>query len=393
MIMKTTDIKKFFKVFFGVITGIIFFEIGLRTIENSSLWRIFPVIEPILGMPDKNIGYKFTPDQEGIWVKENRVKVKINSMGIRDIPYTNDFKSDFKIVLTGDSMVEALQVSEDYIFENITEKNLKNYMKKNILIFNLSKSGDGPLRQLVTIEEFGFDFSPNLAILFSSYSDFLSGELMDDSLAPGYKVTVDGNIERSYSYRNRWQIQKSDSRLFKYGLSFIQKSPSLRMIYLKSKEDLRKFFGFNLKKKLIKIEEKDICFKKEIDRFSNFLKKESNDLNLQIFNYFLADLNRYAENKKLPLIYIIDSIPIPDKSCKEEFMSRNEALNTLKLNFNRNNITFVDFNYLIKDKFGSLSSSDLKYSGGHLNYLGHQVYSDVFTYLIKEFLKENKSIL
>ncbi len=391
--MKKVNINKFFKAFIGLITGIIFFEISLKTIENSSLWRIFPVVEPILGEPDKNIGYKFTPYQEGIWLKENRVKVKINSIGIRDISYTDDTKNFFKIVLTGDSMVEALQVSEDYVFENITERNLDNFINKDFRIFNLSKSGDGPLRQLVTLEEIGFDLDPDLVIFFSSYTDFLSGELLDDTISPGYRVRKGGNIERSYSFRNRWQIEKSDSRLFKYVLGAIKKSPTLRIIYFKSKEDFKKLLGINKKKVLIANNESDKCFKKEIDRFSYFLKEQNNDLNLQILKYFIKDLKNSTKNEKSSLIYIINSIPIPDKSCIEEILARKDAVNNLNSIFNQNNIKFVDFNYLIKNKFGSLSNSDLKYSGGHLNYLGHQIYSEALSYLIKEFLKENNSNL
>tara|TARA_A100001035_G_scaffold279994_1_gene283419 strand:- start:606 stop:1781 length:1176 start_codon:yes stop_codon:yes gene_type:complete len=391
--MKKVNINKFFKAFIGLITGIIFFEISLKTIENSSLWRIFPVVEPILGEPDKNIGYKFTPYQEGIWLKENRVKVKINSIGIRDISYTDDTKNFFKIVLTGDSMVEALQVSEDYVFENITERNLENFINKDFRIFNLSKSGDGPLRQLVTLEEIGFDLDPDLVIFFSSYTDFLSGELLDDTISPGYRVRKGGNIERSYSFRNRWQIEKSDSRLFKYVLGAIKKSPTLRIIYFKSKEDFKKLLGINKKKVLIANNESDKCFKKEIDRFSYFLKEQNNDLNLQILKYFIKDLKNSTKNEKSSLIYIINSIPIPDKSCIEEILARKDAVNNLNSIFNQNNIKFVDFNYLIKNKFGSLSNSDLKYSGGHLNYLGHQIYSEALSYLIKEFLKENNSNL
>ena len=386
--MNKKSINKFLKVFLGLFSGIILFEIFLRTIENTSLWRIFPVIEPILGVPDKNIGYKFTPNQEGIWVKENRVKVKINSLGLRDISYSNDFKNFFKIVLMGDSMVEALQVSENYVFENITERNLENFMNKNFRIFNLSKSGDGPLRQLVSLEEIGFDLDPNLAIFFSSYSDFLSGELMDDTLSPGYKFINGQNIKRSYSFRDRWQIEKSNSRIFKYGLVAIQKSPILRMFYLKSKEDFRKLIGINKNNELSNNDFNDICFTKEIDKIYYLLKEEKNNLNLKILKYFLSDLNRSAKNKKLSLIYIVNSIPIPDKSCNEQVRKRKESLNNLIYIFEKNNITFVDFNHLIKDKFGSISNSELKYSGGHLNYLGHKVYADSLTHVIKNFLKE-----
>ena len=116
---------------------------------------------------------------------------------------------------------------------------------------------------------------------------------------------------------------------------------------------------------------------KEIDGISNLLKRKNN-LNLKVLKYFLADLNISIENKNLHLIYIVNSIPIPDESCNEQLKSRKQALSNLNYIFNENNINFVDFNYLIKDKFGSLSNSELKYGGGHLNYLGHKIYSDVW---------------
>ena len=103
----------------------------------------------------------------------------------------------FRILLSGDSIVEALQVDQLRNFENITEKNLikKNF---NIKILNLAKSGDGPLRQLINIENKVELLNPDLVILFSTLEEFFSGELLDDSLAPAYIKTSNNKFKRGF---------------------------------------------------------------------------------------------------------------------------------------------------------------------------------------------------
>ena len=53
------------------------------------------------------MGYKFTPNANKIWIKENKNRVIINNYGINDYEIKD---SKFRVVLTGNSMIEALQV-------------------------------------------------------------------------------------------------------------------------------------------------------------------------------------------------------------------------------------------------------------------------------------------
>ena len=45
----------------------------------------------------ENVGFEFTPNAEGVWIKENRTKVKINSLGLRDLENNSSFRNSFKI--------------------------------------------------------------------------------------------------------------------------------------------------------------------------------------------------------------------------------------------------------------------------------------------------------
>ena len=71
-------------------------------------------------------------------------------------------------------MVEALQVEQEKNFENIAEKNLQS-RNLNINISNLAKSGDGPLRQLINLENKSQLIKPDLVILFSTLEEFFLG--------------------------------------------------------------------------------------------------------------------------------------------------------------------------------------------------------------------------
>tara|TARA_Y100000287_G_C14212825_1_gene351844 strand:+ start:65 stop:1234 length:1170 start_codon:yes stop_codon:yes gene_type:complete len=381
-------IKKFKIISIGVMTGFFIFEIGLKLIEITPLWRVFPIIEPILGHPDENVGFEFTPNAEGVWIKENRTKVKINSLGLRDLENNSSFRNSFKIFLTGDSMVEALQVEQEKNFENIAEKNLQS-RNLNINISNLAKSGDGPLRQLINLENKSQLIKPDLVILFSTLEEFFSGELLDDSIAPGYIKTYDNKFVRGYAFRKRWQIKRSKDKNFVYILNKLQNYSVLRMIYFRMKEDFKTLFWKNEKKYFENNREYSSCKEKQIKKYLNLFNDESYSKSSEVFNFFLEDLSNSYELQKISKIYIINSIPIPNSECKNAIKNRQLLVNKLDQLFENYGIKFIDFNIRL-NSIDTFNEKRIKFSGGHLNYLGHKMYSIAFSEIIYNFLKENK---
>lgn len=369
-------------------TGFFIFEIGLKLIEITPLWRVFPIIEPILGQPDENVGFKFTPNAKGVWIKENRTKVKINSLGLRDLENNSSFNNSLKILLTGDSIVEALQVEQEKNFENIAEKNLKS-RNLNINISNLAKSGDGPLRQLINLENKSLLLKPDLVILFSTLEEFFSGELLDDSIAPGYIKTSDNKFERGYAFRNRWQIKKSKDKNFLYILNKLQNYSVFRMIYFRIKDDLKTLFWKTEKKYFENNKEYSSCKYKQIEKYLGLFTNESNRESSNVLNFFLEDLSNSYELEKIPKIYIINSIPIPYSECKNAIKKRQLLVNKLDLLFENYGIKFIDFNIRL-NSINNFNEKRIKFSGGHLNYLGHKMYSIALSEIIYDFLKENK---
>src|SRR6202022_1411789 len=97
-------------------------ECGLRLIEATPLWRILPVVEPILGQPDSQFGFDSTPGARGVWTRAHRSRVQINSLGLRDAE-RDPVKTPgtVRVGLLGDSTVEAVQVSQEATFASLAE--------------------------------------------------------------------------------------------------------------------------------------------------------------------------------------------------------------------------------------------------------------------------------
>src|ERR1043166_9617963 len=64
----------------GGCLSLLLVDCGLRVIEATPLWRILPVVEPILGQPDREFGFDSTPGARGVWPREHRARGSLNSL-------------------------------------------------------------------------------------------------------------------------------------------------------------------------------------------------------------------------------------------------------------------------------------------------------------------------
>jgi hypothetical protein len=131
-------------------------DFGLRLIEVTPLWRILPVVQPIPGQPDRDFGFESTPGGHGIWTTEHRARLQLNSLGLRDVERELAKPAGtFRIGLLGDSMVAAVQVSQQVTFGAIAER-------------RLSRKGDNPpcarrrsLTRMIVESGFGVEVAIN----------------------------------------------------------------------------------------------------------------------------------------------------------------------------------------------------------------------------------------
>ena len=108
----STRFSRLGRFLFGGMLALLVVDFGLRLIEATPLWRILPVVQPILGQPDKDFGFESTRGGRGIRTTEHRARLQLNSLGLRDVERELAKPAGtFRIGLLGDSMVEAAQVS------------------------------------------------------------------------------------------------------------------------------------------------------------------------------------------------------------------------------------------------------------------------------------------
>lgn len=119
--------------------------------------------------------------------KEGFSEGYINSHGFRDKERTFEKSEDtFRILVLGDSYVEALQVALESSFSALLEKKLNTNSPFNkIEVIALGESGIGTADAYAKYLNFGMDFSPDLVILafltgndFQNNSKFLNREAL-----------------------------------------------------------------------------------------------------------------------------------------------------------------------------------------------------------------------
>ncbi len=167
-------------------------------------------------IPDK--GGTFLPNAYYRWTKEGFSEGYFNSHGFRDYERTYEKAAHtFRILVFGDSYVEALQVALSDAFPALLEKRLnENSTAIRFEVLALGQSGFGTAEEYMRYVNFGVKYSPNLVILafltgndFLGNSKFLSPEshqfyfVFDKNHNPVLDRSVIDNYQRSLTLPKR----------------------------------------------------------------------------------------------------------------------------------------------------------------------------------------------
>lgn len=370
----------------GAVAALGLFEGSLQIFSHSPLGKVLPAVEPQLGQPDPDIGYAFTPDMQALWTRENRAFVSINSLGFRDRPVeTQKPAGVYRVALSGDSFVEALQVETDKVFENIAEDSLKS-KGRQVEIVNLAMSGNGPLRQLVRLEKFGAPLTPDLTIMMISADDFLTGELQDDSENPGYKLQDDGSIQRGYGFRQRFSQRYADKLPGQIFLSLIHHSHTFRMLYAKRSAAPADILGLPTHGEDTS-QPHDVCEAETLQKLHDLWVGHKPQTDWTVAAHFFQEAKTSTPERLMIALYV----PIPDSDCAAQQDQRKEIIKSMEQVMSRQKIEFIDWNSKVaamartqKDAqpVKTLYGFGKNLGQGHMNYRGHEVYAQVLADVI-----------
>jgi len=146
-------------------------EIVIRLVPNVP-------VRTVASQSDPTLGEVYLPGQHARYSsREFDHVVSINAHGWHDIDHTWEKPAGvFRILLLGDSYVEALQVPVEQIFYRRLERRLNETPASDTRRFEtigLARSGWGTAQQLVALETIGLRYRPDLVILcFLPDNDF-----------------------------------------------------------------------------------------------------------------------------------------------------------------------------------------------------------------------------
>lgn len=166
-----------------------------------------------------HLGWTGAPNYHGVLNDANfRQELTFNSQGMHDTGHSfNKPANTFRILLLGDSFIQAVQVSEAESAHQILEDYLNRQVEQpNFEVISSGVVNWGTNQQLVYYREFGRRFEPDLVLLA-----FYIGNDFADNL-PGNVVTTQGfNCYAPYFAVCRGQL-KPDPLTYAPGISHLQ---------------------------------------------------------------------------------------------------------------------------------------------------------------------------
>ena len=117
---------------------------------------------------DADVGPLLEPKQTSRWVNEDYdVVVRTNSAGFHDSEHPIEKPSNrYRILVLGDSYIEALQVPVEKGFTQQLERRLSEQVKaKEVEVINLGVSGSGPAQYYRILEMKGLLYEPDLVVM------------------------------------------------------------------------------------------------------------------------------------------------------------------------------------------------------------------------------------
>lgn len=186
----------------------VFFIVFL--VISESFLRIANYTAPHYVRPDLITGTRLMENAFYINKSEGSSQGYINSKGLRDYEYSYEKNEDtYRILVFGDSYIEASQVDLDSTFIKILERRLNKVpLSPNLKyeVINLGVAGYGTANAYYLYLSEGVRYDADLVILGFTHGTDLrnnSSELAKDDYTPYFYLDENGALQEDLSYRER----------------------------------------------------------------------------------------------------------------------------------------------------------------------------------------------
>jgi GDSL-like Lipase/Acylhydrolase family len=135
-------------------------------------------------------GLVIHPPELSVYLNQFDRTVQFNSIGMRDrehaVPKDN---GTFRVLLLGDSFMEALQVDFEDSFPKLLEDRLRQASHRTVEVINCAVSGWGTDQELIYLQQYGLKFHSDLILIGMTIHNDVS-----DNLEGHFHTLVDGKM-------------------------------------------------------------------------------------------------------------------------------------------------------------------------------------------------------
>jgi len=151
-------------VLLAILAGYVVLEAGLRLYFFHSLAWPNSDLPSLVLSPHPVLGWRLKPDQVAAKDRlEYRGIIRINAKGLRDRAHDYERPAGmFRIVVLGDSFMEAASVDEQDSMAHLLEQQLAD---RNVEVINLGTEGYSTVQEYLYLKEEGLKYNPDLVLL------------------------------------------------------------------------------------------------------------------------------------------------------------------------------------------------------------------------------------
>jgi len=371
----------------GVVLAVLGTEAFFRIIDATPLRWVLPLPQVALYGPDFDTGYRHRADVSGMWLTEHRNFIRTSNLGLRDRDRPLAHGTGPRAVIIGNSIIEAVQVSESQTSPAVAETILSHELP-GAEVVNLGLSGAKPAVEVARLQSQGLALAPDMAIVVLDVQDFTVAATLDDREFTGYRLDANGVFHLSYGFRNSSGYRFRTSRAGRIFYWLLDHSEVARII------NARKNVGTfaELSPPAVAEEGSTACGAASLDPYvALFTKGEPVDMR-GVFDAFVRDLAAIQHDKKLPIIVATRAITA---GCPSLADKRSAIIDAIRTQIESAGLQYLDLDGRIVAAVGARHEAEIYGFGanlgfGHLNVVGNRVYGEIFADVIAHALPSQR---
>jgi hypothetical protein len=322
-----------------------------------------------------------------MWLTEHRNFIRTSNLGLRDRDRSLAPGAGPRAVIIGNSIIEAVQVSESQTSPAVAETILSHELP-GAEVVNLGLSGAKPAVEVARLQSQGLALSPDIAIVVLDVQDFTVPATLDDREFTGYRLDANGVFHLSYGFRNSSGYRFRTSRAGRIFYWLLDHSEVARII------NARKNVGTfaELSPPAVAEEGSTACGAASLDPYvALFTKGEPAEMR-GVLDAFVRDLAAIQHDKKLPIIVATRAITA---GCPSLADKRSAIIDAIRTQIESAGLQYLDLDGRIVAAVGARHEAEIYGFGanlgfGHLNVVGNRVYGEIFADVIAHALPSQR---